>query len=442
MRKIVWVEGLFLSQQHFQHRDRQIEETQALRFRTLNPFSWGLLSLNVDKKALENGRFRIQNCLAVFPDGRLVEYDAREDPTLVCDFEGRGGEVIEIFLALPENDRVEGISGYPGNGQLCAWEADYRQIADVYDGGREREVLLARPNLMVLTGAESREPFVTLKLAELLNEGDGTYRLRTDYIPPVVRIDTSQVLHSCLVQCIDIVGTRLHKLQDLRGDFGGGPADFARNDPLRFAQMQVLSSAYPQLLHFQRNPELHPESLYRLLCQVVGALNPFGIDDQAEEPAYRHAELGTVFPPLVRVLERLTRIEPATPHQVLKLVRESEGLLCASPVASELLKRASFFLQVDFDPQDPNWITDFARQVKAGSRESIEMIVASALPGARLVHTQRPPHRLAVKSGCEYFRLEPKGDFWNRIVEEESLAIFLPQAFMGAEVDLVTVQEG
>lgn len=442
LRKVIWAEGIFLGQQHFQAWEEYFEEYQHQQSRRLHPLSWGVLSLEVEEKGLANGRFQLRECAAVFPDGRYVTFDGGEDRPLMCELSGRAGETVDIWLALPANQDVEGISGYPRKGRLCGWRADYRQVSDRYDGQREREVLLARSNLYLLSGEESRESFFSLKIAEVVGEGDGTWKLREEFIPPVARIGASARLRSALGRMVEMVSGRMRQLQDNSRKIAGGPAEFARREPAGLLLLQLLNGALPRLNHFIHHPDLHPERLYLLCARLVGELSTFSTDfDAASIPPYRHDRLGELFGDLEKALGTLLNFSAPTRAASLRLTRENESIYSIAGLDPQMLGRSTFFLEVLHEADDPAWISDFARQVKVCSRGVIDMVIATALPGVRLLHTQRPPAQLAVKSGCEYFRLEARGDLWNRIVEEGTLAVFVPGGFTRASVELVSVQE-
>lgn len=442
LHKVVWAEGIFLGQQHFQQWDRYQEGVQALLARSLQPFAWGIIDLRIHPPSLESGRLRVESCTALFPDGRLAAYDAASDPPLGCTLGGRGGETIEVFLGLPSNRQVAGISGYPGKQRLCAWQGEYLELADEFDPGRNREVLLARPNLTLLTAETSSDAFCTLPLARVLNQGDGTYRLVADYIPPVLRIGASPCLNKLLTGLVDRVGARLRVLGERRAAHGGGSAEFAAADPLHFQLFQVLAGAHPLLQHFLDHPQLHPEQLYRVLAQLLGTLKAFVAGaDLGDLPPYRQNALDEVFPPLVAQLEKLLDLPPDQRGAALVLEREGECLWRIDGLVAELFEKATFFLEVDHQDEDPGWITDFARQVKVGPRSAIELLVASALPGVRLVHTQRPPGPMPVRGGCEYFRLEARGDYWTKLMAEGSAAVFVPRQFAQTRLALVRIRE-
>jgi len=442
LRKVIWAEGMFLGQQHFQLWDRYYETYQSLQVRSLSPMGWGIIDLDIDAEALENSRFRIRRCQVIFPDGRLVSYDAADGPPLAMELEGGLERNIEIHLCLPANRSASGINGYQDHGQLCSWAVDYQRVADENDPSREREVMLGRPNLMLLSGEESREHFTWIKLAEVRNEGDGVYALVPDFIPPVARIGASPRLRDSLQRLIELFSAKIRTLNERRKQQSASTAGFGHSDLSNFLILQALSGGLPLLKHFQENDDLHPERLYTLLARVIGELTPFSFEiDVHRVPRYRHHDLAGVFGELENLLRGLVDVAMPTNLDVLAFKRESDALLSVDDIDSRLLSGSSFYLAVLSDSDDPLWVTHFERMVKAAARADIEMVVASALPGLRIVHTQRPPSNLPIKSGYEYFHIEPRGEFWERVVEERTLALFLSRDFTDVKLELLTVQD-
>lgn len=442
MSKIVWAEGVFLSQQHFQAWDKQLERSQHLRQSLINPFSWGVISLAIDLEALELGRFQLLEISALFQDGRMVHYQGSVDSPLTCDLNGPGGDALGVYLALPANNHVGRITGYPQRSQISGWVADYQELEDSFDASRKREVLLARPNLHLMTDIDALGPFLSIKVAEVIHDGDQRYRLVDNYIPPICRLSASTTLVQRLSRIVETLNAKRKQIENSREGSDGGASGFARTDPHNHALLQSLNSILPQLKHLSKNPDLHPEQLYRQLCMVAGTFcsyhNKATIDSI---PPYHHEDLATVFQKFDSLLSLLLELNSTTKATALVLGKETDHLLSCSDIPGELLRDETCFIETLFDADDPNWITDFARQVKVTARISIETCVASALPGVRLVHTQRPPKNLATRSGCEYFRLEPRGDFWNQIINEGSLAIYLPHPFNASDIKIATVKE-
>ncbi len=442
MKKLVWAEGIFLGQQHLQTWDRQLERHQHLRQRLSSPFNWGIISMAIDHEALLLGRCQLSQLTALFQDGRYIEHRTSDDEKLTCELSSPGGEALGIYLAIPANEHVAGISGYPQRGQISGWIADYDEVEDHYDGNRIKEVLLARPNLLLITDQEALGSFLSIKIAEVTHQGDRRYQLVESFIPSVCRIGASPTLVQYLGRVIETLNAKRKQIEAARADNDGGVAAFATQDPVNHALLRNLNTLIPQLRHLRHCSDLHPEQLYRELCMVAGAFCTFHDNATIDTiPLYDHSDLTSVFSSLEKMFSLLLELQTTVRSAILELNQENPNLLYCNGIDQQLFNRETFFLEVLFDDDDPNWIVDFARQVKITTHSNINMVISSALPGVRLVHTQRPPAKLSTRSGCEYFRLDARGDFWELIVTEKSIAIYRPHVFNSAEIRLVTVEE-
>jgi type VI secretion system protein ImpJ len=73
-RKLVWTEGLFITQHHFQQFDRYHEWLVSERLRAALPYGWGVLEIEVDERALSAEQFKLTRLSAVLPDGTTFEH--------------------------------------------------------------------------------------------------------------------------------------------------------------------------------------------------------------------------------------------------------------------------------------------------------------------------------------------------------------------------------
>lgn len=443
-RKVVWAEGIFLGQQHFQQWERYFEDVHLTARRALHPFGWGLISLNHDEESLDRGIFRLRSCSAIFPNGVVANYADTEDGPLTYDL-GRSGELeVDLHLCIPANRQVAGVLGYRDH-RLPAWVVDYRTVEDDNDPEREREVAVAKANLMLLTGSDSLDNVSNLHIAKLISMGDGHYRMADSHVPPCLHLGSSAILRKQSQRLVELFEAKSRLISErLAGD--GARNNLTHGELGGFLLLQALRRALPEFRHMARNVELHPERMYIALSRIVEELGTFGASSDdgapiADIPPYQHDSLGEVFSVLDKML--LQRIEQGTPTKSaqVRFSRASENQYEADSIESRLLAESSFYLAVFSDMEGTEWIPAFARQAKVSSRSTLGMVIASALPGVRLVHTQRPPSKLAVKAGYEYFRLEPKGDFWDSVVEDQSIALFVPRDFVKAKIELLTVQE-
>ena len=156
-KKILWVEGVLLSQQVFQQWDKQTEGFMLHILKGIQPFFYGFSHILIDEAALLSGKLQLKECAAIFPNGRFVVYDETEGGILICDLVSVNSEDNQrnIYLCLPLGDQVSGIHGECEKNNT-AWQARYEKVKDVHDHTQEKEVGFFVPRLMLLREDQDR----------------------------------------------------------------------------------------------------------------------------------------------------------------------------------------------------------------------------------------------------------------------------------------------
>jgi type VI secretion system protein ImpJ len=441
VKQVVWSEGMLLGQQHFQSWDEFIQARQDFFREAQAPLSWGVAALTVDEDALENGQFQLNDYSIVFADGTVAVHSSEYGP-LRCRIQADARGHASVYVGVPANKAVAGIAGYRDATQLAGQLGQYQQVPDRYDHTRAREVLLARPHVHLLNDGDSRDAFVAFKVAELESQGDERFRLVPDYIPPLTAIRASPALTGLLDRLTEVIRAKVRALAERRRHRSESVAEFSNADVAHFWLLNSLNAAIPELNHLRHLPMHHPEQAYRVLARLAGALCTFSMEHEAEAlPRYNHTDLGTVFGGLETALRALIDTVIPSTFATMPLTRESESLYVASQIDWHLLESASFYLGVRFEAPDASWVDQFPKVVKIGSRDTLEIIISSAMPGVQIRHTAHPPSQLPLRSRYEYFRIDSRGDYWDAVVRAGSLAVYVPQIFAGATLELISVQE-
>lgn len=429
--KVIWAEGVLLGQQHLQQWDKYYQTQQKIINRNIAPLAWGLTKLQIDEESLTSGQFRIQHCQAIYPDGTLIHYNSTEDSGLSCQLQPTTDKKTTVYLCLPINQSISAITGYNNPQTDCTFKAHYKPVADLYDAQREREVLFGKLNLSLKQNDVSTEGFHYLKIAELIHTGNEAYHLAKDFIPTTVNIKVAPALINIAEQLLININAKIKPLIALHPTV---------DDTMKLLLLQILNGSMVQLRHLTQHPPTHPEQLFITLANLASQLGifkeGFAVDNL---PIYKHEDLTGCFMLLNAML--LDLLDVTTPERMaaIQLQRENDSLYTVANIDSSLLNNAAFFLAVYCKAQTTDWIEQFARQVKVGSKAIINQLVTSALPGVKTTHTQRTPAKLAIKPGYEYFRLEPLGEFWEQIITDKSMAVFLPHDFTTATIELITI---
>lgn len=439
-KKPIWAEGVLLGQQHFQVFDEYQEYVNAQRQFIQSPIAYGFKEISIDPTALARGEINILQLEFVLETGRYIEFSrtVKHELTLTLP---QDQQTMLIYVGLASNSSVSGISGYNNTGQLSAFEADYVDVSDQHDASRTREVMVAQPRLTLFTDTDTKTYFDVLPLFEIKRGADGHFALNEKFIPPLLDISASKYLNELLNRTNNLVNAKANVLLNRRQGLGA-VTDFGPNEMNSFLLLSGMLPSAKMLSHLKQMVHVHPERLYSELMQLLSRISLFEHSQLIDSlPLYQHKNLTDVFEKFELLITQL--LDGVVPKKMsgLKLNKSSDALYQLPTIDSALLKNNDFYLAVYFESLDSKWIDTFGEQIKIGSADKIDVIVTSALNGLSVNHCQRTPNKLAVKSGYEYFRLEPHGVIWQQIVEEQSLAVFVPYSLQQANIEIVTVDK-
>ena len=76
---------------------------------------------------------------------------------------------------------------------------------------------------------------------------------------------------------------------------------------------------------------------------------------------------------------------------------------------------------------------------KTGAPEDVEKFVLAAMPGVKLVHTPQVPAALPVRPDTYYFSIENKGQMVERMLQAQSISIYVPSGIRDLKLELLAV---
>lgn len=451
---VVWQEGMLLSPQHFQQMERAHHLRLTQRFRFSEPFGWGLRAFTLDDQALLHGRFSLLRASGVFPDGTSFDTDAGDPLPVARDigkwFDGQNDRLL-VSLGLPVQR--------PGQPLVAAAAGDmipgprYTQqatiLADDLTEGVDRELALARRNLVLLLPSEALSQHDVLPLGEIVRSSTG-FAMREPfggvadpYIPPVVALEGSRSLHAQVRRMLNLLLDRSRELSELRTN-RGGVAEFGRSDTANFWQLHSVNTYVPLLRHYVDNPSVHPEPVFLAITTLAGELCTFNTKVSARElPVYEHNALGACFGQLCRTLEELLQENIPTRGKRVELVQKPGPIHVGALSEPKLLDpRARLFLGVSHPEMDRQQaIASFPLRVIIASERNVLGLMAAALPGLRLQPPSPVPAGTPNHNSYDYFELDRHHDLWNDIAASRGVAIYLPPEFANAKLDLVGIWE-
>ena len=440
--KVVWSQGMFLLPQHFQQEARHAEHVLDMRMRATGPHAWGFFELVVDQASLALGRVAIQRASGILPDGTAFTMPQLDAPPLAFDVPADCKNEL-VVLAVPllrEGVTQVAFGGGDSHTDSPRWRVVDEELRDHTNAADEPEaVQTAALDLRLLRGRDAGDGFARLGVVRVVERrADGQVAIDAGYIPAQSRIDATGHLAGHATLLHGLVRQRAQALAGRMGQLSHGVSEMAD-----FLMLQAMNRAEPLFAQHARSPGSHPLAFYLDCLQLAGDLATFNSDARVppEYPAYRHDELGVVFPPVIADLRRMLSTVLERNAVQIDLVDRSHGVRTAVIPDPELARTAAFVLAVHAQMPAEQLRSRFPAQSKLGPTDRLRDLVNLQLPGVVLRPLPTAPRQLPFHAGFHYFELDRGGEMWKQLEKNGSLALHVAGEFPALELELWAIRQ-
>lgn len=438
--RVAWREGMVLLPQHFQQAERSLEVSQDLRFRATSALSWGLIDLEVDAAALDQGRVELTRCQAVLHDGLVIDIPRSDNPPPPAAFTlptGSNSLAVHIGVPLLRRDVPE-VSTDPARG-------DVRYIArmvdrpDVNDPSRRQHIEVLTKNLKVIVGDDGLDGMSILKIAEIHRDTDGRAALLPTFIPSCMRIGASPRLMSVGRDLLGLVAARASSLASERQKRGTNTMELEATDIQSFWFLHTLNLHVTPLRQLMELSGTHPLDLYLELARLAGSLSTFALEEVTELPSYRHEAISESFAGVDNRIRELLAVLFTTNYEIIPLSKQ--GAFWTGHIADrELADRGRFFLSVTSGLPPAEIVGKLPQVFKMTVPDGIERLVRMAVGGVTISHMAKPPTGVPARGDSVYFRVNTEGEDWDRISRGGQLAAYVPRYLPGVTLQLIAMR--
>jgi len=430
IHKLVWTEGLFVTQHHFQQLDRYHEALLGERLRAAIPWEWGVTDLEIDERALAANQLLVSRLSAVLPDGTPLDCqegkpDAIPPRSFATEFSPQA-QFLDVSVAMVHE--MLGATNVDLDGsavQVARYARRQEPVVDVNTGMGEQPIDRARPLLRLLFGDEVKGSFDAIRIGQLVRGPTGTVQLRPNCVPPCLRIGASPWLIQGFRSLLAIMTARQRNLAQSRRQRTAGSIEVDASDALRFLFLDLLNGNIPVFSHMVDAGTLHPEQAYLVLATLIGRLCSFADVDPTAVPKFDYLDLGASFTPMFDMASRLLESIISDRYAEVELQRREDGVYVGRS-SGEQVMNSDFFLAVSSTLPEAQMRERLPRLMKVASVNQIQAILKSAINGAGIELEYRPPSALPMKPGITFFRLQRTPDFWNDIATTGTFALFHP----------------
>lgn len=445
--KVIWKEGMFLQPQHFQQLERYIFNSINSRMSIYHPFFYGILDVEIDRDALANNLLTLTRCSGTFSDGTVFSIP-KEDlaPTArsFAEFFSHDQHSIDVFLALPVvltnkpnvSSAVTGESYYN-----IRYKSKMAGIPDEVFGTLRKEIELGILNFQILFSGESLDDFSTLQIARLKRASNGQITIEDSYIPPILHISGSKFLMSILRSLLEMLVAKCNSLAQGRRQVEGGFAEFSSSEETAFRLLETLSTYTPLLNYYFTNPMVHPFDLYSLLMTFAGSLSAFSTEVSFKDfPQYNHHNLSVTFISLIKIIRTVLEADISAACVNIPVEQINQAVYIAKVPDEKLFKSAKFYFGVSAKVPEKELIVGILQRIKMSSRDRLELLISSAMPGLPLKHCISLPEELSTKPGYLYFSLDQNNPFWEGIKTSGTIAFYFPNNFPELKMEFLALK--
>ncbi len=456
-KPLFWHQGLFLNPQHFQLFDRYVQALTNAAPPYLQPHFWGVGSMKIQDAALGNHTLQLIEGEFCFTDGAFVSFPGNGllEPRSFADGFFEGGKPLGCYLGLRKwnsgGDNVTVLSNLDHVGEVTtrfvtSTESD--QVIDLHQTGPDAQVRQMFYVLKLFWESEVDQlgDYELIPLTLLVRNGEEVVRSER-FFPPCLSVSAIPPLRKLVMEIRDQLTSRAHQLEAYKRSRGIHTADFGARDTVYLLALRSLNRSVPLLFHLTETTTVHPWTVYGLLRQIIGELSSFSeninlLGEQEDGavlvPAYNHRKLFPCFHAVQKTLIRLLDEITAGPEYVFELIYDGTYYTTELP-PSVFDGDNRFFLVLNAAEAHRAQLQSIAGMGKMGSRESLPILIARALPGLRLTHFETPPQELPRKTGAVYYQVETTGDLWQQVQRNKNLAIFWDSAPNDLKAELMVV---
>jgi type VI secretion system protein ImpJ len=439
--KVLWGEGLLLRPQHFQRQDQYHEHRLYKSIRAVNPYAWGVEALQIEREALASNVLRVLTLALRFQDGEWVDAPGADELPDTVDLSQLTQQTVTYYAALPGLKPFSGNFAPPGQpAKAVRFVQANEETPDLYTQAAPASVSYLRKTVRLVPEFEPRDAYLSFPLLRLRRAPSGQFELDPGFVPPSLSVGAAPSLFQQVRRLLDALQAKVSALYGHHREPSRNVIEFRSGDMSSFWLLHTASSACASLSHYLHHPELHPERLHEQLLGVAGALMTFSRNwTLSDLPVYQHAEPGPGFDKMFQIIRDLldTVISSKYFAIVLNEVRPSyhHGMLDSGKIDD----KTTFYIAVSADIPTLELVDTVPLRFKVGAPDDVEKCVLSALPGVRLQYAPQLPAAVPVRPDTCYFILEAKGQMVERMLQAQSMAIYVPSGMTGLKLELLAV---
>lgn len=445
--KVLWGEGLFLRPQHFQTQDLYHEQRLNNTINALSLYPYGIRHIEFDAVQLQNNILALTAIDVLWPDGDQYQAPQRDLlPEAMQLDHAQIGDNMVVYLALPVIQA--GNSNLRSHNQTRPVRYNNKSVSagDLFTDAVESEVvILQRQTFFRLLEPNLRpdhelDGMLYFPIAKIHRNTTGEYEFDASFIPPILHVHSAENLLTLTKKLLGVIRAKVKTLQTNNREIDQQLVEFRSGDLVSFWLTNSLNAGYAVLNHIVQHPQIHPERLHQELSRLAGSLLTFSrVYNLDDLPSYTHQSPLQGFYKLDEIIRELLDTIISTRYLSIQ-IKETKPSYWQGNLSSDKITRTSrLYIGINSSIPAHELVASVPMRFKVGAPDDVEKRVLAALPAISLTHISNVPSAIPVRSGVIYFALEPYGELYEQMLQQESICLYIPSGFSDLSLELIAV---
>lgn len=447
--KVLWGEGLFLRPQHFQIQDLYHEQRLNHTINALAVHPYGIRKIELDALQLQNNVLALKHIDVLWSDGDAYKAPERDllPEAMQLDQHNTADNML-VYLAFPTIH--DGMSNLQSSTQIRPVRYSSKQVnsTDIFTDAVESDVtILQRQAFFRLLEPTLRpdhelDGMLYFPIAKIKRNTAGEYEFESGFVPPILHVHSAELLVNNIKKLLSVIRAKVKSLQANNRELDQQLVEFRSGDLVSFWLTNSLNVGYAALSHIIQNPQIHPERLHQELLRLAGSLLTFSSKHTLDDlPAYNHYSPMLGFSSLDTMIRDMLDTIISSRYLSIQL-RETKPSYWQGNLESDKITRSTrLYLAIHSSLPAHELVASVPVRFKVGAPDAVEKRVLAALPAASISHITNVPSAIPVRSGVLYFAIEPHGELYEQMLEQESICVYIPNGFSDLSIELIAVIE-
>jgi type VI secretion system protein ImpJ len=457
-KPVYWHQGLFLQPHHFQQQELYLKSDFSFFTGLILPYPWGIKTYELNKESLKNNIIELDFGEFIFQDTTIASFpkNAAAVPRVFDPLKINQDKPEKIYLGIKKMSQSS-INAHQTENSENLNETFARfvikgipdEVKDLYSKGSEAQIekMTYLLKFYFESELENLQNYCFFPIAVIEKQGDNIY-YKNDFIPPLINISASEKIFKLVYNLKESISARARQLEEYKNPLGMKKSSFTTEYFIYLMALQTLNRHLPLLNNVLKFSNLHPWTLYNILCQIAGELSSFStrINCLGETKIgtklileYDHENLWEIYSQISKLILELLDEIIIGPEHIIFLERNEDEFF--AEIKEDIFDGQNLYFLIVKTSEDKNILIKNIKNIaKLSSKQTMDILVARALPGIEMINEPSPPYGIPGRPDSTYFKINHLASLFKKVKHEKNICLYFEGAPKDMRCELIVIK--